>query len=107
MYHRIPNGITFITFMADGKDIGYVSYRPHNGQIGLIRLDEKYRGRTLGEQILHQIIPELKQKGIEELWAVTSFGHPFWSKTLNSKMNWREPAHSSVTGSGYYVKLNE
>lgn len=85
--------------------IGYIQYRKNVGQVGLIRLDDEFRGRTLGKQMLDKAIAEMRESGATEVWAVTSKNHPFWSNVYNQSFTWRNPAHSSVTGHGYYMKL--
>jgi len=57
----------------------------------------------LGTQMLNIAIEDMKSVGTKEVWAVTSNNHPFWSNIMNFKP--RKPAHSSVTGSGYYMPI--
>jgi uncharacterized membrane protein len=44
---------------------------------------------------------DMKRNGVQEVWAVTIKNHPFWSNVYNSSFQFKYPAHSSVTGSGY------
>ena len=55
--------------------------------------------------MLDKAIIEMKDSGTREVWAVTSKDHPFWSTVYNNSFTWRNPAHPSVTGSGYYMKI--
>lgn len=80
----------------DGIEVGYLQYRSATGQIGLIRLDEKYRGYGLGPQLLDIVAQD---SGTDELFAVTTPNHPFWSKRASAI--WTCPAGPGVTGCGY------
>lgn len=88
------------------SDIGYMSVCPSTGQIQLIRLVPKYRGMGIGRQLISVAYHDFIKDGTAtELWAVTMEDHPFWSKLPG--MSWMDPAHSSVTGHGYSVSLND
>lgn len=90
------------------EGIGYISYRPMVGQIGLIRLNHKYRERGLGKQMVQKAIKDIKERGnSNEVWAVTSKDHPFWSNVWGGSFVWRDPAHSSVTGNGYVLDITK
>ena len=54
------------------------------GQIGLFYIDEKYRNNGLGKEILNNVINEMKNNNIKEIWAVTSKDHKFWSNVPSS-----------------------
>ena len=85
--------------------IGYISYKIKTGQIGLFFIKEPYKNRGLGKQILDKVILDLKSNNNQTVWAVTTDDHPFWSNVYNKSFEFQRPAHSSVTGSGYSLKL--
>ena len=99
--------IEFYTDIDKINKIGFISYRVKVGQVGLFRLDEEYRNRGLGKQILTQVIEDMKNHGTTEIWAVTTENHPFWSNVYNKSFSWYEykQLHPSVTGSGYKMKI--
>lgn len=104
-YNKVPNGETNIDFFDGDKNVGHLSLRQHNGQIGIIVLDNSYRRRGIGTQILdmsRDII--LKYGNADTMWAVTTKDHKYWSNVPG--MVWKEPAHESVTGPGYSVDIN-
>lgn len=39
------------------------------------------------------------------MWCVTIKDHPFWINVFNGAFTFRSPAHPSVTGSGYFMKI--
>jgi len=85
--------------------IGYIRYYITTGQIGLFFIDEEYQNRGLGKQILSKVIKELETNQCEEVWAVSTNDHTFWSNVYNKSFAHRVPAHPSVTGPGYIMKL--
>jgi len=86
--------------------IGYIRYYITTGQIGLFFIDDEYQNRGLGKQILSKVIKELKTNQCEEVWAVSTNDHTFWSNVYNKSFAHRNPAHPSVTGPGYIMKLH-
>ena len=84
--------------------IGYIQYKKYVGQIGLIYLDDEYKGRTLGKQMLQKAVEDMES---EEVWAVTGENHPFWSNVYDKIFTFRRPVHPSITGRGYYVKRKD
>lgn len=101
-WNNIPQSECNIKFYYNEKNIGYIQYRLGTGQIGLFYIDEKYRNNGLGKEILNNVIGEMKNNNIKEIWAVTSEKHNFWSNVYNKKFKYfDENIHSSVTGGGY------
>ena len=96
--YRLPYGYNY-KFYYNDKYVGLIHFR-ENGQIGILRLDEEYRGWGIGEEML-----ELTKEIVEtdQRWCVTSKDHPFWKNRKNAV--WKEPAHWSVTGNGYEFNL--
>jgi GNAT superfamily N-acetyltransferase len=103
---KIDVSIKLEYFTKTNKSIGYIKYKP-TGQIGLFFIDEEYQNRGLGKQILSKVIDELSDIGCNEVWAVTTKNHIFWSNVYDKQFKPRQPAHSSVTGSGYYINLDK
>jgi GNAT superfamily N-acetyltransferase len=106
IWNKIKDGQTTIELIDkdDEHKIGYISYRKYVGQIGLLFItDENYMRRSLGTQLLNIAIADMKTVGTKEVWAVTSDNHYYWSNIMNFKP--RSPAHSTVTGSGYAMKI--
>lgn len=95
-WNNIPNGDLEYRFYKDNKEVGLISFRRGTGQIGVMYLNEEYRGWGIGKDILR-----LAKKDIDtdRVWCVTIENHGFWKSRKDSV--WKDPAHSSVTGSGY------
>jgi GNAT superfamily N-acetyltransferase len=93
--------VNYNVFYQD-KNIGYIQFRPANGQIGLIYVDEHYRRRGIGREMLKIAHSQVKT---EYLWAVTIKDHYFWSNIPG--MVWcPDSPHKSVLGHGYKVKTD-
>ncbi|AYV83022.1 MAG: hypothetical protein Hyperionvirus3_168 [Hyperionvirus sp.] len=100
--HSPPDiGLTY-TDPINKQEVGYCQFNPHSGQIGLLRLDDKYRGRSIGTQLMNHIEQELKQNDVPEIWCVSS------NKFFKDRLGWipRVPAHPTVTGHGFYKSIS-
>lgn len=106
-WNNIPESEILVEFYNIDKKIGHIQYRLGTGQIGLIYLDEEYRGYGLGKQILTDTINEMKKNNIKDIWAVTSKSHDFWSNVFDKSFKWYDSKdlHPSVSGDGYKMKL--
>ena len=104
--NKKPGGILLEYYNNKDVKIGYIRYYITNGQIGLFFIDKEYQNRGLGKQILSKVIQELETNHCEEVWAVTSKNHPFWSNVYNKSFEYRDPAHPSVGGDGYFMKID-
>jgi GNAT superfamily N-acetyltransferase len=85
--------------------VGYITLVPNTGEIGLIFLDQQYRGFTLGKQLLDRAVVELERNGNDTVFAVTSQEHTFW-KHLTGAV-WKCPAGKGITSAGYSCKIKE
>jgi GNAT superfamily N-acetyltransferase len=109
-YNKVESGEVFTTYYDGTHEVGYVCYRPHNGQIGNLWLDPKYRGYGLGTQIIGSVLPEVQKAGAPGIWAVTFKEHKFWSNLIVPPYgHWTrcKPAHPSIRGEGYALKFDQ
>ena len=105
-WNNVKNGEKNIKYYNnEGKYIGYINYRLAVGQIGLFYLDKNYRNRGLGKQILNKTINDIKDYGTKEVWVVSSENDQFWSNVNNKSFINRDPAHSSIRSSGFFMKI--
>lgn len=87
-------------YVKVSKEIAYLSFRPHNGQVGIIYLEPEYRGNGLGKEIVEMARQErINKYNASDLWCVTPETHPFWKNYKNS--SWHDPVDKSVRGHGY------
>jgi GNAT superfamily N-acetyltransferase len=100
-----PGGVMLKYYNTEEDEVGYIRYYITTGQIGLFFINKKYQNRGIGKQILLRVIEELKVNNCEECWAVTTMDHPFWSNVFDKSFTYNYPAHKSVTGQGYVIKL--
>ena len=102
--NKKPGGI-MLEYYDKNKKIGYIRYYITTGQIGLFFIDDDYQNRGIGKQILSKVIKELKTNNCKEVWVVTTINHSFWSNVYNKSFVYRDPAHPTVGGTGYFMKL--
>lgn len=97
-------------YFYDGREIGFISYRLHTEQIGLMQLDATYRNQGIGKRMLTTAISNIKRYGTTNVvFAFTSQDHPFWSNVYNNSFSWRAMGqlHWSITGHGYIMPIEE
>jgi GNAT superfamily N-acetyltransferase len=100
-------GVWLEYFDSNDKSIAYIRYYINTGQVGLFFMNKEYHNRSLGKQILSKAIEDMRENGCEEMWASTLKDHQFWSNVYNKALKYRDPAHPSVTGDGYYLNLRD
>jgi ribosomal protein S18 acetylase RimI-like enzyme len=103
IHNNVINGEVRISLLEQDTSIGLIQYRPHNGQIGLLFIDKKYRGKGLGTSLLLIAMNEIIVHNVDNIWCVTRKDHPYWSRLMDFK--YKYPVHNSVTGAGYSMKL--
>ena len=100
-----PGGVLLEYYDHKDTRIGYIRYYVTTGQIGLFFIENKYQNRGLGKQILSKVMDELTTNHCKEVWAVTPQHHSFWSNVYHKSFEYRHPAHPTVGGEGYAMKL--
>ena len=63
-WNYIPNGEVHIEFydkLNKNRYAGFINYRVYVGQVGVFVLNDEYRNRGLGKQILTQTIKDMKE----------------------------------------------
>lgn len=88
------------------EHVGFIDYKPKIGQIGMFIIQDKYRNKGLGKQILTKPMNEMRQYDVKEVWASTLGEHPFWANVFNKTFEYRvmvQPAY--VKCDGYAKKL--
>jgi GNAT superfamily N-acetyltransferase len=101
-----PGGI-MLEYYQEERRVGYIRYYNTTGQIGLFFIEKPYQNRGLGKQILSKVIKDLQENNCNECWVVTTKKNNFWSNVYNKSFTYRDPAHSSVTGNGYFIDLKK
>lgn len=92
------------------KEIGHFNYRATVGQVGGIYLKPEYLNRLLREQILIYMMKDMLDHGATHIWE-TSPPELEWGMKRHYTGLWdfqytgKQPAHPSVTGSGYTMKI--
>lgn len=91
----------YVTEDETQQMIGYMSLRPHNGQIGKLFILPEYRGKGLCNEML-RIAGHTRYEwsNRQDLWVLCYEKHPFWS--TRPHLQWLCPVHISVDGGGYH-----
>lgn len=118
-WNKKPNSEYHCRILAEDKDpnaragikeIGHFNYRATVGQVGGIYLQPDYTERLLREQILIYMMKDMLDHGATHIWE-TSPPELEWGNKLHYTGLWdfqytgKQPAHPSVTGSGYIMKI--
>lgn len=90
----------------NNEHVGYIYYFIETGQVNLFFLNKSYRNRTLGTQIIAQVINDIDAQYI---WVITKRNDYFWSNIFNKSFLWcnRGELHNSVKNSGYKLEINK
>ncbi len=62
------------------KPVIHIHYNLRTGEIRSFRVREEYRNKTLGSQILCEVIDEMKENRCDRVYCVSHGNHPFWKK---------------------------
>lgn len=62
------------------KPVIHVHYNLRTGEIRSFRVREEYQNKTLGSQILCEVIDEMKKNKCSRVYCVSHGSHPFWKK---------------------------
>jgi predicted acetyltransferase len=102
-----PNksGEIVINYYDNNENIGVTQYNIKSGEIGLILINKEYRGKTLGKQIITNIIHDMKLNNINEVWVQAPNNHIFWSNVFNKSFTFRTPISLEKGGRGYFMNL--
>jgi hypothetical protein len=105
IYTKSNNGheISFFDPISK-KQIIYVRYKPNTGQIGILDVNKEFQKKGFGKQVIKFMENELSKVNQKEIWVACSQNHFYWSKLSN--FSFRNPIHESVTGSGYFKKID-
>lgn len=103
-WNKIEKGQARLDVFIRNNHLGFVEFRNLTGQICLIDVNEKYRRQGIANFMLSHVEKELVNNNVMKMWAVCTQNHYFWSKQKNYIFDNRP--HISVTGFGYFKKLN-
>ena len=59
LYNNVVRGETTISLKLKRNKIGYIVYRPHNGQIGILYVSDKFRSKGFGTSLLFLAIDDI------------------------------------------------
>ena len=102
-----PNksGEIVVNYYDNNDNIGLTQYNINTGEIGIIIINREYRGKSLGKQIVTNIIEDMKINKIKEVWVKAPHSHFFWSNVFNKSFTFRTPINSEKGTRGYFMKL--
>lgn len=102
-----PNksGEIVVNYYDNNENIGLTQYNIHTGEIGMIIINRVYRDKSLGKQIVTNIIEDMKINKLKEVWVKAPHNHIFWSNVFNKSFTFRTPINSEKGTRGYFMKL--
>ena len=102
-----PNksGEIVVNYYDNNQNIGLTQYNIHTGEIGMIIINREYRGKSLGKQIITNIIEDMKMNKVKEVWVKAPYNHNFWSNVFNKSFMFRTPISPQKEGRGYFMKV--
>jgi N-acetylglutamate synthase-like GNAT family acetyltransferase len=62
------------------KPVIHIHYNLRTGEIRSFQIREEYRNKTLGSQILYEVIDEMKENNCFRTYCISHGNHPFWKK---------------------------
>ena len=108
-WNGVDDGQYNYCYSERGTDqfVARMDLRPSTGQVGMILIkDKKYRNKGMGKEMLIKAMAVIEEWGkTDEIWAVTSQGHEFWSNVFGKQFQYREKVHKSVLGQGYAMVI--
>lgn len=99
------NGEIVVNYYDNSENIGLTQYNIKTGEIGMIIINREYRGKSLGKQIVFNIIEDMKVNKLEEVWVQAPHNHIFWSNVFNKSFTFRSPINSEKGGRGFFMKI--
>ncbi len=64
----------------NNNPIVHVHYNLRTGEIKSFRIQEDYRNKTLGSQVLADVMSEMKENKCDRVYLISHGKHPFWNK---------------------------
>lgn len=106
-WNNIPSSEALYNFTTDKHGTNVVAttnIRLAVGQIGFINVFFDYKGEGLEQEILKLCEFEIRKYGTAAtMWEVCTEDLPWYSD--NPHFVWKDPAHDSVSGSGWSMDL--
>ncbi len=102
-----PNksGDIVVNYYDNAENFGLTQYNINTGEISMIIINREYRGKSLGKQIVSNIIEDMKVNKVKEVWVKAPHNHYFWANVLNKSFMFRTPISSQKGSRGYFMTL--
>jgi GNAT superfamily N-acetyltransferase len=98
-------GVKVIDIYSGDESIGLVQYNNNTGEIGMMLIHETFRNMGLGKYILKNIIEEMKQNKVKDVWVISNKHHDFWSNVNSKSFTYKIPVHPTTKYGGFYMKI--
>jgi hypothetical protein len=102
-----PNksGEIVVHYYDNNENFGLSQHNINTGEIGMIIINREYRGKSLGKQIVTNIIEDMKVNKVKEVWVKAPHNHDFWANVFNKSFTFRAPISPEKDSRGYFMKL--
>jgi hypothetical protein len=71
----------------------------------MIIINREYRGKSLGKQIVCNIIEDMRLNNLKQVWVQSPRNQVFWSNVFNKSFTFRTPINSEKGGRGFFMNI--
>ncbi len=102
-----PNnsGNIIINYYDGNENIGLTQYNIKTGEISMIIINREYRGKSLGKQIVCNIIEDMRLNNLKQVWVQSPRNQIFWSNVFNKSFTFRTPINSEKGSRGFFMNI--
>jgi GNAT superfamily N-acetyltransferase len=106
-FYGEADNIVHKTYYKRNKEVCKIIYGTKSGSIELIRVNDEFRGRGLGKQMLTYTIQDMRNNQLTRVYAIAKRNHPFWHNIYGGafKINKQKTKQLSHNICYYYLEL--
>jgi ribosomal protein S18 acetylase RimI-like enzyme len=92
-------------YFVNDETIAHIDFSTQDGNIWSIHVDNNYRGKGLGTQILDSVIVDIKKNNVDEIYLLSRKNHEFWNNVYNGGFDYdkKRSIEFDKYGLGYFV----
>ena len=105
VFGKLDN-IVHRTYYKNDRQVCKIIYGTKSGSIELMRVENKYRGRGLGKQMLTDSIQDINNNGTNHIYAIAKRNHGFWNNVYKGSFKINEPRSKQLSHNICYFYLD-
>jgi ribosomal protein S18 acetylase RimI-like enzyme len=92
-------------YFVNDETIAHIDFSTQYGNIWSIHVDNNYRRKGLGTQILDNAIVDIKKNNVDEIYLLSRKNHEFWNSVYDGGFDYDEKKSIGFDqyGLGYFV----